>query len=90
MPDFQDFIAEFDKAGIIIEGRDKFIDQASSAANWAEAVYKMAYVGSKDGIRFLRTADDAPSNQEIDRILCGYPFDVNQRNAVAQNVITVG
>lgn len=89
MPEFQDFIAQIDKAGIVIEGRDLFIKNAEAAQDWPAAVTKMSCVGVKDGIQLTRKADGAPSNQDVDRILCGYPFTPEQRGWVVQNVITV-
>lgn len=89
MPDFQDFIAEIDKAGIIIEGRDQFIKKAETAQDWLDAVTSMALTGRYDSIRLVRTAEDSPSDEEIGRILRGYPFHPGQRDLIIQNVIIV-
>jgi hypothetical protein len=88
MSEFQDVIAQIDKAGITIEGREQFIKNAEATQDWPAAVTEMAFAGRKDGIRLIRKADDAPGNQQIDQILRGNPFTFEQRDLITQNVIT--
>ncbi|MDO8728692.1 MAG: hypothetical protein Q7K26_02225 [bacterium] len=86
MNDFKAFMNELDIAGVVIDGRDVLIANGESAPKWHEAVTDVALQGRKIGVSFFRKASNTPSDQKLDHLLRGYPFSVDQRRMIIQNI----
>ena len=68
------------------DGLRRQIDAAIQAAK-PDVVADLAKQGRKCGVSFFRKASDSPSDHQLDHLMQGYPFTVEQRRAVVQNIL---
>ncbi len=85
--ELQAFIEQIEHAGVVIEGREKFIADAKAAASWRVDVTEMAHLGLMDGVRLTKRVGTGPSTQDLDAILRSYKFTREQRLVITNNII---
>lgn len=86
-PGFNDFMDQLKAAGVSIEGEASLRTKVAASSDWTNEVGLLAEQGRKIGIRFTRGAADAPSSEQIDAILRGYPFKGAARAQVINNIV---
>lgn len=85
MPEYQDLVDELNKSGVSISDIEKLFKTVANSDNWISAFVEVAQTGRRIGVRMTRQ-NKSPTDEQLHRILSGYPFDKEQIRLVVQNV----
>ncbi len=89
MPDFQDFIDQLRAVGVHVDGEDQLDAEQAAAGSrgWVAVVTELALNGRKRGVRFVRAQAVQPTDEQLQRIVRGYPFSDQQARTFIRNVV---
>lgn len=86
MPNFEDLLDELIGAGVRISAAAKLAEVVSLSDNWIAAFVEVSRTGRRIGVTMTRRSA-VPTDQVLQQILGGYPFDREQRDLVVQNIL---
>ena len=85
--DFNRFVDQLKAVGITIQGESTLRAMVEASPDWTSEIVRIAQVGRKHGIRFIRSVTNTRILERVDAIMHDYSFKELDRAHVLNNIV---